>query len=268
MGPWNILSSKKNRVAIRIQAYKTRKVVGIRDDLFSYLDKIPAVENSVLAVSSKVVSLCEGRSVKKIGTADELIKREAERFIDRKHVPAGHALLTLKNSALTASAGVDEFNGHYLLWPRSPQNSAKKIHEYIKKKNKLKNFGVIITDSHTAPLRRGIVGFGLGYWGFAPLRSYRGRRSLSGRAMKMTQANLVDGLAAAAVLVMGEGGEQTPFVLISGDLDIRFITGSYRPKGRYASFEVPFKDDIYRPLLETGIWRRSKRVGSGTKSLS
>ena len=76
-------------MSISLRVFKTRKVVGIRDDLFSYLNKIPAIENSVLAVSSKIVSLCEGREVKKTGTADQLIKREAERYIDRKYVPKG-----------------------------------------------------------------------------------------------------------------------------------------------------------------------------------
>jgi F420-0:gamma-glutamyl ligase len=245
-------------VTIKITAYQTRNIVGIGDDLFAYLKKIPLVEKSILAVSSKVVSLCEGRVIKKISHSDNIIKREADQFIERSVVPGKYALLTLKHHILTASAGVDEFDGSFVLWPKNPSRSAKNIFYRLKRFHKLKNFGVIITDSHTVPLRRGSLGFGLAYFGFAPLRSYRGRKNLLGREMKMTQANVVDALASAAVLAMGEGGERTPFCVISGNLDIQFLSGPYRPKNRYGRFEVPIEEDIYQPMLSKAPWQSQK----------
>lgn len=253
-------------MAIRIQAFKTRKVVERGDDLFSYLKQIPVKERSVLAVSSKIVSLWEGSVVKKNGALDSLVKKEAEQYIDRRHIPGQHALLTIKNHTLTASAGVDEFNGYYLLWPKSPETSAKRIWEFLRKKNKLKEFGVIITDSHTAPLRRGIVGFGLAYWGISPLRRYAGRTSVLGRTMKATQANVLDGMAAAAVLAMGEGGERTPFAVLSGELDVQFVEGEYQPKGKFQRFQVPVAEDLYQPLLSGQKWKKGGQVNKKRRS--
>ncbi|MCL5436129.1 MAG: coenzyme F420-0:L-glutamate ligase [Patescibacteria group bacterium] len=245
-------------MSIRIQSHRTAKVVGIGDDLFSYLEKIPLAEKSILAISSKVISVCEGRVIKKTAGSDIVVKREAEKYIERSKVPGGHVLLTLKRNILTASAGVDEFDGYFVLWPRDPARSAEKICRRLKKERKLQKFGVIITDSHTVPLRRGTLGFGLSYFGFAPLRSYRGRMSLFGRKMKMTQANVVDALAAAAVLAMGEGGERTPFAVISGKLDVQFLAGKYLSQNRYGRFEVPTAEDLYQPLLSGAKWRRGE----------
>ena len=76
--------------------------------------------------------------------------------------------------------------------------------------------------------------------------------------MRMTRANLVDGLAAAAVLAMGEGGEQTPFAIMKGVPSIEFINTTYRPSGKHESFEVPIEQDIFRPLFETKVWKTRK----------
>src|SRR6266508_2193439 len=67
-----------------------------------------------------------------------------------------------------------------------------------------------ITDSKTAPLRVGVTGVTLAYSGFQALNDYVGTKDLFGRAWRMIKVNVVDALATAAVLVMGEGSEQTP----------------------------------------------------------
>ena len=69
--------------------------------------------------------------------------------------PGGHVMLTMKNNILIPTAGIDESNGkgYYILWPKDPYQSAKKIYNFIKQEFKLNNFGIIISDSHCVPLR-------------------------------------------------------------------------------------------------------------------
>ena len=64
-------------------------------------------------------------------------------------------MLTMKNNILIPTAGIDESNGkgYYILWPKDPYQSAKKIYNFIKQEFKLNNFGIIISDSHCVPLR-------------------------------------------------------------------------------------------------------------------
>ncbi len=210
----------------------------------------------MVAVTSKVVSIGEGRCVlTKIKSKDELAMMEADKYIPRKLAPHGLVMHTIKNNILVASAGVDESNGagFYILWPKDPQSSAKKIWQFLTKKFKVKNLGVIITDSRLVPLRRGVVGVAIGYFGFLPLRNYRGKKDLFGRKFEMETSNLPDSLATAAVLEMGEGAEQTPLAVI---FDIPYIKFSKT----FYSFQIPEKEDIFYPLLSVVKWQKG---GSG-----
>ena len=125
---------------------------------------------------------------------------------------------------------------------------------------KIKNFGVVITDSHTIPLRRGTLGISLAHYGFTPLKDYRGERDIFGREFAIQVADIADGLAASAVLAMGEGKETTPLALIT---DIPFVVFSekpYRGMRPFSSFEIEEKQDLYYPLLSSVPW---KKGGSG-----
>ena len=124
--------------------------------------------------------------------------------------------LTIKNNILIPNAGIDESNGagYFILWPKDPYKSARQIHQYLKKRFKIKNIGIIITDSKTTPLRWGTTGTSLAHYGFLALNNYIGREDIFGRKLRFTRANIADGLAAAAVCAMGEGSEQTPLCLI------------------------------------------------------
>ena len=114
--------------------------------------------------------------------------------------------------------------------------------------------GVIITDSHTIPLRRGVLGISLAHYGFAPLKDYRGNADIFGRTLKMTQTNIPDGLAAAAVVLMGEGAERTPLALITDVPWVKFearpaAASRRRPAKPFSSFEIKTHEDLYYPLL-------------------
>lgn len=243
-----------------IKAIKTRKFLPPKDDLWDLLSGIKSLkENSVVAVTSKVVSIGEGRciAVGDIGK-DELIAKEADKYLPRKLVPNEWAIYTIKNNLLVASAGIDESNGagYYILWPQDPEKSAKKIWEFLRKKFNIKNLGVIITDSKITPLRRGVVGMSVSYFGFKPLKDYRGTKDLFGREFLMETSNIPDSLATAAVLEMGEGLECQPLTIITDVPYIEFIQKKYSPKNSDFSFEMPEKEDLYHPFLSSVKWQK------------
>ena len=186
---------------------------------------------------------------------DELIKKEAEFYLDRNQVPNKYAVLTLKQNILIPTAGIDESNakGYFILWPENPYQVAKEIYYFIKKNYKLKKFGVIISDSHTTPLRWGTSGIAIAYFGFYPVRDYRGVKDIFGRKLKVTLANLVDGFTTAAVLVMGEGIEKTPLAIIE---DIDFVKFKEFDPTKNNPVEINPDDDIYAPLLKAIKWKK------------
>lgn len=247
-----------------VKAIKTRKFLPPKDDLGNLLSAIKSLkENSVVAVTSKVVSIVEGRCIllNQI-PKDELIIKEADKYLPRNLWPEGLTMYTIKNNLLVAAAGIDESNadGHYILWPENPESSAKKIWQYLKKKFHIRNLGVIITDSRVTPLRRGVTGVAIAYFGFKPIKDYRGTKDLFGREFEMETTDIPDSLATAAVLEMGEGAEQKPLAIISDILYIEFIQKKYNPKNPDFTFEIPEKEDLFYPFLSSVSW---KKGGSG-----
>jgi len=244
-----------------IKTVKTRPFIPPQDDLLSLIkESFSTLElrgKSIFVIASKIVSIWQGRCLEAnlIENKDELIKKEAEFYLDREKVPNRYVMLTMKQNLLIPTAGIDESNGkgYFILWPKNPYQAAKEIYNFIKKNYHLNNFGIIIADSHCIPLRWGTIGIALAYYGFYPLKDYRGTKDIFGRVMKITQSNLADSIAAATVCVMGEGDEQTPIAIVE-DLDIvefkEFDPTNFNP------LEINRYDDIYAPLLNTIKWKK------------
>lgn len=247
-----------------VKAVKTRKFLPPKDNFEDLLSAIKNLkENSIVAIASKVVSIGEGRCVlSEKQEKDELIIKEADLYLERKYVPAQSVIFTIKNNVMVASAGVDESNaaGYFVLWPKDPEESAKRIWQYLKNKFNLKNLGVIITDSRVTPLRRGVVGVAVAYFGFKPLKDYRGKEDLFGRKFEMETSDIPDSLATAAVLEMGEGAESQPFAIITDVSYIEFMQKRYAPKNPELAFKMPEKEDVFYPFLTSVKW---KKGGSG-----
>ena len=201
-----------------INHIKTHKIKP-KESLLNLLDRyLPnLLENSVIAIASKIVSTCENRLIYKKGVINkkDLIYKESDHcFKPPKKQPT--FCLTLKNHRLIPNAGIDESNcnNFYIPLPKKPQLTAKKIWQYLRKKYHLKKIGIIITDSNITPLRSGVTGITIGWCGFKPIYSYIGKKDIFGHTLKVTQINLLDSLATAATLMMGEGKEQTPLVIM------------------------------------------------------
>jgi len=98
---------------------------------------------------------------------DELAIQEADWYSPRTSVPGGHLLFTRKENMLIASAGVDKSNaaGYMIMWPKDLAVMVKEIHSFIKAKNKLKDLGIIISDSRVTMMRRGTIGIAIAHFG-------------------------------------------------------------------------------------------------------
>ena len=210
-------------------------------------------EGIVLAVTSKIVSLAENRLVSR-STIDKktLVQKEADTYLGE----IGHGcFLTIKSGLLIPSAGIDEsnsVNGDFIIFPKNPFLSAQNLLQDLRKIWNLKNLGLVITDSHTTPLRRGVTGICLSYAGFNAVRNLIGSRDLFGRELKMTQMNFADGLAASAVMLMGEGAESRPLVVIENSA-VEFCETT-----RTDEINIPLEEDLYFPLLQTFLTQSTR----------
>jgi len=242
-----------------IKPIQTRVLKPPQDDLLAAIQTAaPSLPNkSILAITSKVVSIWQGRCLakEKFPDKDALIIQEADKYLPRELVPQGRVLLTIKNNLLVPTAGIDEINDYYILWPDEPAKTAQQLYNWVRKTYKIKDFGLIITDSHSVPLRRGTLGLALAHHGFSPVKDYRGTLGLYGRILQVTQANIADGLAAAAVAAMGEGAETTPLALITDLADIQFDDKPIISDKPFSTFQVEEKEDLYYPLLTALPWQ-------------
>lgn len=248
---------------MNITPIKTHKITSDDHDILSIIDKYITKfeEKSILVVTSKIVSICEG-SILPIGSVDkdELVISQADRYLPKDTNSFG-LLITIKDNVLAVNAGVDESNsnGEYVLWPKNAQESANKIRRHIMEKFGVKNAGVIITDSKTTPLRWGITGIAISHSGFKAINNFIGTPDIFGRILKMTTVNVMDGLAVAAVLVMGEGAEQTPLSVIN---DIPFVTFQENDptKEELALIDIEPETDVYGAILNSAPWKNGKKI--------
>jgi F420-0:gamma-glutamyl ligase len=232
---------------------KTRKFLPPKDDIYRLLDE--SVKNlrtgDILVITSKILGIHEGRCVKiKTNTHKEKIAlafKEADKYVPEKDIPRQNYFLTIKNNTLVGAAGIDRSNGngYYILWPKNPQKLLKEIWQYLKKKHKVTKLGVISVDSHFLPLRAGAVGTAIGFYGFHPVIDYRGKPDIFGRKLRVTRTNLVDSIAAATNLLMGEGSERTPLLIVRNLKMVKF-TG----RDTYKDWVIRQDSDIFRPLLK------------------
>ncbi len=246
---------------MRVTPIRTDIITRTDRDLAAVLDRYlpPLGERTIVAVTSKIVAVSEGAVVE--GEAvdrAELIRREADLYLPPETSRWG-ITLTITRGVLIPSAGIDESNagGAFILWPRHAQATANALRRHLAECHGLREVGVLITDSTTRPLRWGVTGVGIAHSGFQALNDYVGTADLFGRPLRVTRVNVLDGLAAAAVLVMGEGAERTPLALID---DLPFVT--FQPRDPLPEeldrLRIDPEDDLYGPLLQAAPWQRGR----------
>jgi F420-0:gamma-glutamyl ligase len=238
---------KKARPKITVQAIPT-EIFHAGNSLEAFLEthlKGLDLEGRVLVITSKLISLAENQVVPRTGIDKRaLVQREADLYLGE----GGFGVeLTIKHGLLLPSAGIDESNseeGGYLLFPADPYASAKRIWQSLRQKFGLKNFGLILSDSHSTPLRRGVTGIGLAHFGFKATRSLVGRRDLFDHPLKFTHVNVVDSLAVMAVFAMGEADEGMPLAVVE-EAELEFTEES-----NASEVTIAPENDLYYPLLE------------------
>lgn len=209
-------------------------LVGVGDDLVESIKSgmrkadIALIDGDILVVSESAVATWEKRVVKlddvlpsslAVSLASRYSKdpREMELILLESDEIVGGipgVVLTLNKGFLYPNAGIDHSNapsGHVVLFPADPQRSAAEIRRRMADG---KMIAVIVGDSRTHPLRLGCVGVALGCSGIEPVEDVRGQPDLYGRPLQITRKAVADNLVSAAQIVMGEGDEGIPAVVI------------------------------------------------------
>ncbi|HSX17337.1 MAG TPA: coenzyme F420-0:L-glutamate ligase [Patescibacteria group bacterium] len=247
------------------RAIRTRKVTPSACTIFELLDEsiTEMKEQSILVITSKVISLCEGRVAPIAGTdLQALVREEAEQYMPEAHAQHGYTF-TIAHNMLTPNSGIDESNadGQYVLWPSDPQASANAVREYLCERFKLQDVGVVIADGDFIALRWGAIGLALAYSGFEPVRHYADQVDLFGRPLLYTRTNIMDAIATSATLLMGEGAEQTPLALFEDLPPINFQRRNPTAE-ELAGMRATLAEDSYAPLLQAVTWKDGGRKTS------
>ena len=234
--------------ALEFLPIRTRRFLPPSDCIYALLEEsLPQLKDGdVLVITSKVLAIHQGRCVEATPDVDRiaLAAREADAFVR----VGEEFILGIREHALLPNAGLDESNGRgfYILLPEDISALLGEIRRRLLERHGLRRLGVIATDSHTIPMRAGLLGVSIGFCGMEPLVDYRGKEDIFGRAMKFSQANVVDAIAAMSVLLMGEGSERQPLLILRGADFVEFTDGSGK-----GGFYVPEDEDLYGPLLRS-----------------
>jgi len=194
-------------------------------------------DNDIIAIAQKIISKAEGRIVdlatvtpseKAMQLAQELNKdpRQIELVLSESReiiaCKPGVIIVEHHSGLILANAGIDHSNidssedkERVSLLPEDSNRSARNLKQELEVRSD-KNIGIIITDSIGRPWRIGTTGVALGCAGITPVRDLRGDKDMFGHELMVSETADADSLASAACLLMGEGNNATPLVLIRG----------------------------------------------------
>lgn len=206
-------------------------------------------ERDVIVIASKVISYSEGRlvNVKNRDEFKKLIKKESDAVLED-----GEMVITMKNKILIPNAGIDNSNtpeGQVVLWPKNPFKSAVEIRQKLMKKYKIKELGILVSDSHCQPLRMGTSGIAIGWSGFMGVQDVRGSKDLFGKKMTYTQIAIADDLASTANVLMGETDASVPFVIIR-DVPVEFTEKRFSEEDYFISPEECIYKGLYNEKIK------------------
>jgi len=146
----------------------------------------------------------------------EVVLRESKSI---RRMRSGKLITETKHGFVCANSGVDKSNvpeeRNVALLPEDPDRSAQGIQQAIRRLTG-HEVAVIISDTHGRPLRKGEINVAIGVAGIEALRDRRGESDLFGYVLKVKQTAIVDELASAAELVIGQANEGIPAAIIRG----------------------------------------------------
>ncbi|MEL7434276.1 MAG: coenzyme F420-0:L-glutamate ligase [Chloroflexota bacterium] len=252
-----------NAPSFQIYALQGVPMVQEDDDLVAIIrDALTAsgfelVDGDIIVMASKIVSKAQGRLValEDVVAGEEAVQVAAEVGKDPRVVELilseSRGISRMRRGVLitehvqgfvSANSGVDASNvgekDSVLLLPKKPDEVAQRIRIRLKHLTGA-DVAIVITDTHGRPFRLGNIGVALGVAGMEALWDRRGETDLFGREMIATVMGYGDMVASAAHLVMGEGAEGLPLVLIRG---LAFPKGD----GKASDLNRPPEMDMYR----------------------
>ena len=250
---------------LKLIALKDFPLIEPNDDLASIINKsinnngIDIESGDVVVVAQKIISKCENRYVelKNIQPSKEatdlaktlnrdpafiqIIQNESKKIIstDKNVIIVEHKL-----GFININAGIDRSNilqndDVVLLLPENPSKSAKDLQSAISA-NFQRDIALIVTDSMTRPFRSGVSNFALASANIPSLIDLKGDSDIYGNILQSTEIAIADELAAAAGLLMGQGSEKQPVVIIKG-----FDKKNYSTNDAF-DLVVDEDEDLYR----------------------
>lgn len=188
----------------------------------------------ILVITHVIVSRAEGRVV----NLDEVVPSEFAKSIAEQYgkdptlveavlresksirrMGDGKLITETKHGFICANSGIDKSNvpgeRNVALLPEDPDHSAEEIREKIRRSTGC-DVAVIISDTHGRPLRKGEINVAIGVAGIKALRDRRGESDLFGYILKVKQTAIIDELASAAELAIGQANEGIPVAIIRG----------------------------------------------------
>ena len=215
-------------------------IINIGDDIAQIIvnnckeSNIQICDGDIIVIAQKIVSISENAIVNlnhvipsekaiEIAKLTGRTPEECQVFIDESteilEISGRHVVTRHKNGYVCTSAGVDKSNVSnkkdrlVTLLPKNPDESANKIRLEIKEMLGV-DIAVIINDTMGKPYRRGAISESIGIAGIEALEE-KESQDLFGNP-SMSQVALVDEIAAASAILMGESNEQNPIVLVKG----------------------------------------------------
>lgn len=195
-------------------------------------------DGDVLVLAQKIVSKAEGRfrAIADVTPSDrahriaaetdkdpamvELVLRESSAVVRHRR---GVLITRHRGGAVLANAGIDASNvppgpdgaDRVLLLPEDSDRSAAALRASLQTATGCR-LAVVINDSPGRAWRRGSAGIAIGVSGLTPVADLKGRPDRDGRSLQASELAVADEVAAAASLVMGQGGEGQPAVIVRG----------------------------------------------------
>jgi coenzyme F420-0:L-glutamate ligase/coenzyme F420-1:gamma-L-glutamate ligase len=221
------VASGDNLAALTAEAL-TRGGLALRtDDVLVFAQKVISkaegrrIDLSTVVPGSRALEMAQ--TVRKDPRLVELILRESRRVV--RSAP-DVLIVEHRLGFIMANAGIDQSNvadpagGNYaLLLPEDPDASAARLREQLRVLTGCAP-GIVISDSFGRPWRVGTVGVAIGCAGFPATLDLRGQPDLFGRPLLVTVVGHADEVASAASVLMGQGREALPVILVRG-LDLR-----------------------------------------------
>ena len=223
------------------------------------LNNINIEDGDVIIIAQKVVSKSENRyqNINDVIPTNEAIKLgqelkrdpgfmqiildESSKIIstDKNVILVEHKLGFININAGLDRSNIDQKKNNVLLLPKDPSKSANNLQIDIAKET-TKSISVIITDSMTRPYRSGVTNFALASSNIQSLIDLKGEEDIYGNILKSTEIAIADELSAAAGILMGQGDDAKPVIIIKG-----FDRNKYSKNDAF-DLIVNEEDDLYR----------------------